>query len=501
MSLAVTYSVLRTSIGRFLGYGNGTSKAWTTQQSDDIDQALDSGLRQFYFPLLTPEDGPPIRHVWSFLRPLNTLDVTSADHIYDLPENFEEFVSEGFTYASDAGHQRIQRVDDAKLRAERAKNEEAGPPTYCSIRIKDQDPGSQSRYEVEFYPKPDKAYVLSYRYLIEPEELTASNTHPYGGALHSETILQSCLSMAELQLDDDEGVHTKRFLGLLQQSIKADKDFERRVQEEELWPVANDPKSLDVDRAYLERLVGRELGYGPSAGGWSRTQAEHVNEAIRQGLRQFYSPPVLPGQRHQHEWSFLKQVGHITTVASQFEYDLPDDFGLIFGNMTFDPGTNVLYDPAEEVSEYQLRAYRAVETASGRPTQFAIRAKQSDPAEGTRFEALLWPLPDEAYKMSFRYLVNPELLLNAQYPMGGQPHAQTVLESCLYAAECLQDQNKKQHEMRFMMCLQASVSHDQKMNSPARLGVDYDRSNWMGQVTDYHDLDENLVTLNGAEVT
>tara|TARA_R110002110_G_scaffold93689_1_gene243565 strand:- start:243 stop:605 length:363 start_codon:yes stop_codon:yes gene_type:complete len=72
------------------------------------------------------------------------------------------------------------------------------------------------------YPKPDKAYTLSYRYHALPNQLTAANPYPMGGAAHAETILESCLAVAESRMDNNAGIHAAAFQQRLAASIAFD---------------------------------------------------------------------------------------------------------------------------------------------------------------------------------------------------------------------------------------------------------------------------------------
>src|SRR5207248_9395430 len=73
----------------FLGFGRGADfgdPAYTTQQSQDIDFCVASGLRQFYFP--SSVDGTPSSYDWSFLRPTFTIPFASGASTVALPDDF-----------------------------------------------------------------------------------------------------------------------------------------------------------------------------------------------------------------------------------------------------------------------------------------------------------------------------------------------------------------------------------------------------------------------------
>ena len=72
-SLAVTFSELKQAVAHYLGYGLSVAEDWSTNQTAEIEMAIKSGLRQFYFPPKIFEDKQS--HKWSFLTPVTTLDV------------------------------------------------------------------------------------------------------------------------------------------------------------------------------------------------------------------------------------------------------------------------------------------------------------------------------------------------------------------------------------------------------------------------------------------
>ncbi len=223
MTLAVDYNKLRREVGRMLGYGR-TTASWSSDQAEDVADILESGLRKFYFPLMPAGEGQAF-HRWSFLRPLATLDISSGTRAYDLPEDFAGGL-ECFTFAAGSDLAKTYRAEEERVRSLHAKADLNGPPRYFAIRPKAAADGVATRYEAIFYPVPDATYTLSYRYAIEPKSLDAANSAPLGGAVHGETIIEACLAAAE-KLNDEEGIHTKRFQECLAASIQMDLEQSR----------------------------------------------------------------------------------------------------------------------------------------------------------------------------------------------------------------------------------------------------------------------------------
>lgn len=75
--------------------------------------------------------------------------------------------------------------------------------------------------------------------------------------------------------------------------------------------------SLTLTRADLEDEVGRALGYG--RGTLTGDPLADVTACIERGLRQFYTPEVLQGERTSHRWSFLRTVESLDTHAASEE--------------------------------------------------------------------------------------------------------------------------------------------------------------------------------------
>ena len=66
--------------------------------------------------------------------------------------------------------------------------------------------------------------------------------------------------------------------------------------------------SLTVDYAVLEQEIASVLGIA--------TSDAEVDRVMNRGLRQFYTPEPLPGERVGHRWSFLKTEEFLTTHAA-----------------------------------------------------------------------------------------------------------------------------------------------------------------------------------------
>ena len=493
-SLAVSYDTIRRAIGLSASLGRNYS-TWSTTVAADVDSFISDALNRVYFDARLP--GETEAHAWSFLRAVDSITTVASTSTYDLPENFGDLLGRGFTFAADANQAPIAVVQDFELRAIVAQGSRSGAPKYCAVRPKAAVPGGETKYEVVFYPTPDAAYVLSFRYGIIPPMISSANPYPMGGAIHGSMIKAACCAQAEIELGDAEAVWGKRYLELLASSIALDTKLAASV-ESEAWPLEDPSSGLTINRAYLRRLIGNKMGFGPHRSVWNHRQSEEIKLVLETALRNFYSPVVLPGEKYPHDWSFLRPSVPMSTVSGVYAYDLPDGFVSFIGRINYASDSSAMYRPIEiiGVERIQLRLQR--NEAAGRPSLAAYQIKAPDPAVGTRYELLLWPVPDGSYDLSARMQINPHSLgEEAEFPLGGQQHAQTLIEACLAAADQYQG-TKGPHVAEFMQRLVASVGADRKNSAPQYLGQNIDRSDMpRDEYFSHHDCDENIVTYNG----
>lgn len=254
--------------------------------------------------------------------------------------------------------------------------------------------------------------------------------------------------------------------------------------------------SLSLGFSDLRSEIGYFLGYTRDSGNWSAGEITEINAVLSAGLRQFYFPPPL-GQGLPHEWSFLRPITTIPTVADTSDYTLPDDFAGMEGDMTFAASDNVA-GPVEIVGEHQIRKLREGNTSSsGIPRFGSVRPKTTDGTTGQRFQLNLWPTPDAVYTLYYRYKLLPSALTSiAPYPYGGAPHAETLKASCLAAAEIDIDDEKGPRWAHFQAMLAASIAHDRLAQPPEKLGYNGDYSD--SQARRHYPVRLQNVSYNGV---
>ena len=165
------------------------------------------------------------------------------------------------------------------------------------------------------------------------------------------------------------------------------------------------------------------------------------------------------------------------TLKHNGNYDLPDDFGGIEGNMIYAEGSNK--PDIRIIGEGKIRSLRAGTTSRTYPQFAAIRPKkQETTTTGQRFEIMFFPVTDVTYTLSYKMLVLPGMLVadTITYPYGGATHAETILASCLAAAESQEDEIRGPRWQEFMDRLAASIQIDKKMISADFFGYNRDNS-------------------------
>jgi hypothetical protein len=235
LSLALTD--FEGEIGVFLGWGRGPTfgdPAWTTQQQNVINSCLRSGLRQFYFP--SPMDGESSSYNWSFLRPTATLDLPPNASVVNLPDDFGS-VDGNITVLSTASVSQPWQIvwrHEATIRQMYSVTPLlTGPTMYASIIPLKGTTGTQGqRFQLLVFPLADQDYTLQMTYYLNADCLTGAYPYAYGGAPHVETILESCLKIAEERMDDSSTVHAMKFQERLAASISMD----RRLKPQSLGP-------------------------------------------------------------------------------------------------------------------------------------------------------------------------------------------------------------------------------------------------------------------------
>lgn len=159
---------------------------------------------------------------------------------------------------------------------------------------------------------------------------------------------------------------------------------------------------------------------------------------------------------------------------------LPDNFGGFDSHVTFDSADG--YPPIGIVGEAKIRELRQTSTSASRPQFGATRPKTFATATGQRWEFMLWPAPDVAYTLGYRYEALFDVPTTAtDYFPGGPYHRETLIQAFLACAEQRREGFMTYHRNRFLEELQSSVMFDRQQGLHES-GFNNDLSDDVGRV-------------------
>lgn len=256
-TLALQYKDLVARTGFFLGFGRGEEfgeKAFTPEQKNDLTEIIKSGLSNFYWP--APIDG--VMFDWSFLRPVADVALASGGVSAELPDDYggiEGQITVGGTTSQ--SFYPLRMTNEGTIRESYARYPGASGQPECAAErpIKGTDIKAGQRKELVIYPAADTNYTLTFAYYILPEFLSGTRPYAYGGAQHAETLLESCLAIAEQRMDDAMGVHTTKF----KERLAASMNMDRRNKPALIGP--NLDRSDGVDWNWRQRYLGSRITY------------------------------------------------------------------------------------------------------------------------------------------------------------------------------------------------------------------------------------------------
>jgi hypothetical protein len=219
MSLLLKKADYEIEVGDFMGWRRDPD-VWSADKLARIQRDVGSGLRRFYYCV------PP--HEWSFLRPFVSLSLASGATTVDLPDDFGGV--EGRIAVTNSASGIFRPLDfENPGRVQQAYSEHpdlTGQPCLVAVRpLKSLPTGKNQKSELFVFPESDAAYTLTFQYYITPGYLLdTSMPYAYGGPEHHETILESCLAVAEERRDNvRNGLHAQAFQLRLAASVAMDR--------------------------------------------------------------------------------------------------------------------------------------------------------------------------------------------------------------------------------------------------------------------------------------
>lgn len=221
--------------------------------------------------------------------------------------------------------------------------------------------------------------------------------------------------------------------------------------------------SLSITRGDLKRHIARFWGASRTIADVTTTNSTDLTDILTSGERQFYLPPG------GHQWSFLTSQLSLSLTNGTASYDLPDDFsGMLDDELAFTSSKPwpLKLCPLKLLLEKQQDG-TSMPSGISQPLLCAVKPKTSfSPSTGQRWQAVLWPTPTSSLTAVGRYRALPNVMSDdAYYPMGGQPHAQTLIESCLAVAEEYMNDEDGIHRARFVDLMNASIALDLRLHS------------------------------------
>jgi len=100
-------------------------------------------------------------------------------------------------------------------------------PEYYAVYPKTLTEATGQRYSIRFYPAPSTVRAISYRFDLQPTQLTDAAVYPLGGFLHQGAILEAGLARMELEAGGGlNSPHEVAYQRLVQNSVAADQQTE-----------------------------------------------------------------------------------------------------------------------------------------------------------------------------------------------------------------------------------------------------------------------------------
>lgn len=220
-SLNAQFTDLQGDIGHYLGYGRGEGNgdpAWDSVQAADVARCVKGGMRKFYY----------CGYTWSFLKQKATLTLTEDVSTVSLPDDYGGYDGAVTVLSSGSSVQpwKIEWRSEPGIRELYSMNPSAaGAPGFVAEqRITYPSANNSGRWQLVFFPIPDQAYTVELLYNLNPNYLSGQLPYAYGGQEHAETLLESCLQVAEIIKDDiTDGPHAREFARLLEVSKEIDR--------------------------------------------------------------------------------------------------------------------------------------------------------------------------------------------------------------------------------------------------------------------------------------
>lgn len=216
--MTLSYNDLRIRVSNFLG-STSPGVAPTGTDLTTVDGIIDRGIRQFLYPIDMKYRTP---HEWSFIKQPWSFSTVSGQWKYALPIDFSDLLTE-FSHDSSQALQPLIKRSAQQIKEMRSYSMTTGWPMYYAVVPQRYDIEIGTAYELWLYPNPSQAYTFSCFYRVDPVKLSATTDLVIGGISVIESILETCLGVAELQEDNNTSTtHQAKAVELIQTAIRFD---------------------------------------------------------------------------------------------------------------------------------------------------------------------------------------------------------------------------------------------------------------------------------------
>lgn len=207
--MSIDYSMIKDEIAFVLGT---PESAWDSVTAQAVGNAIRAGIERVVHNGL---------HQWSWMRPRWAMTTATDQRRYQLPRDFEQFVSnlcfDGVNYQ----YPSIAQTSASRLLQLAAATTTTGTPTQYAIENEAHDGATVQGSTLVLDPTPDADYQLYGFYQVGDRPLSDLNPYPPGGDSHGQLFMASILATIETKYYDIMIRETK-FQEMLQAHIQID---------------------------------------------------------------------------------------------------------------------------------------------------------------------------------------------------------------------------------------------------------------------------------------
>jgi hypothetical protein len=261
-TLAIRYQEFQAEIGEYLGWGKGVNyneKPWTRDKTNRINSFLKAGLSNFYYPPIVEPNRTAF--AWSFLKPVANIAFPQGGQWVYLPDDFgqpEGQITVTSTVTQTPWPLKITGIGEI-LQAYQVDPTITGRPMRAAFTpTRGTFPTGGQQWQLWIYPLADQAYTFQVQYYINPNFLTGDLPYAYGGPEHHQTILESCLAIAESRMDDVPLTQSNHYTAFLER-LKA---------------------SMAMDSRLKPQWLGKNIDRSDCGGDWDRSILHWLNNGI-----------------------------------------------------------------------------------------------------------------------------------------------------------------------------------------------------------------------------